>query len=261
MNTKIKALVLMLMACTFFLQVSAQDGPGTVGNKGKCNKTFKPKPNWKDSYQANGLCWCDTTFDHDLGNVKKVWYTLNGKRHSIKKICNELKKHPKYRKFKNGDPVFNDVQCGRGPANTTLDEKCCPGRTDMGSKGCKKKGKRWDINWLKGRKAFKNNNKKSSIEGQNEIELLDNNTSFVYPNPVSGNELIVEAQVPVATAVNVSIINVVGQTVLEKDFGVLKSGSVNLTIQDIKKYAPKGGIYFVRVDLGKTSTQHKIFIE
>lgn len=120
------------------------------------SQSWNPAPNWKDSYQANGFCWCDTTFDHDLDNIDSVSFVINGLKRNIRTICDELKLHPNYRAFLNGDPIFNDIQCGNGPANTALDEKCCPGRTDLtpGSSGCQITGAGWDIAWLESRAVF-----------------------------------------------------------------------------------------------------------
>ncbi len=112
-------------------------------------------PSWTDSYKANGFCWCDTTFDHNLDS-KKV--TINGTAYGVREICDELKKHPQYRRYRNGDAPYNDIQCGNGPANDAPDEAGCPGRTDLGSSGCQEKGPGWDMNWLKNRARFGANN-------------------------------------------------------------------------------------------------------
>ncbi len=121
-------------------------------------------PGWTDSYKANGFCWCDTTFDHNLAS-KKV--TINGTAYGVREICNELKKHPQYRAYRNGDAPYNDIQCGNGPANDAPDEAGCPGRTDLGSSGCQQKGPRWDMNWLKTRVRFGGNNGGNNGGGNN----------------------------------------------------------------------------------------------
>lgn len=112
---------------------------------------FNPKPNWKDSYQAEGMCWCMSTFDHEL-DTKTV--TINGKAYSVVDICDELEKHPAYRDMQNGDPAYNDIQCGNGPVNNAPDEAGCPGRVDLGPEGCDEIGPTWDMLWLASRIRF-----------------------------------------------------------------------------------------------------------
>lgn len=114
-------------------------------------QTWNPRPGWKDSYEANGFCWCQSTFDHDL-NDKKV--LINGVPYSVVDICDELEQHPQYRAFANGDPAYNDIQCGNGPFNNAADESGCPGRVDLGSAGCQTLGVHWDMDWLSSRPRF-----------------------------------------------------------------------------------------------------------
>ncbi|MEM9985516.1 MAG: hypothetical protein AAF804_10510, partial [Bacteroidota bacterium] len=38
-------------------------------------QNWNPGPGWKDSYQANGFCWCESTFDHDLDDKQVL---ING---------------------------------------------------------------------------------------------------------------------------------------------------------------------------------------
>ncbi len=109
-------------------------------------------PGWTDSFAANGFCWCNSSnFDHGIG-TKTV--TINGTNYKIIDICDELKKHPQYRAFQNGDAPYNDIQCGNGPANDAADETGCPGRTDLGPSGCNQIGPKWDMNWLQTRPRF-----------------------------------------------------------------------------------------------------------
>ena len=46
-----------------------------------------------------------------------------------------------------GNPIYNDVQCGNGPANSAGDEDYdqCPGRVDRGAAGCSIIGPKWDL--------------------------------------------------------------------------------------------------------------------
>lgn len=125
-------------------------------DKGIAIPKFMPQPGWKDSYEANGLCWCSSGFDHDLGNKSIVFYRVNGIKRNIKDVCDELKKHPQYATFRGSrDTPYNDIQCGNGPYNTAKDEGACPGRTDISSSGCAQKGPKWDLNWLQGRSRFR----------------------------------------------------------------------------------------------------------
>jgi len=107
-------------------------------------------PSWTDSFQANGFCWCNTTYDHGIGEIT---FEINGQNIPIRTICEELEKHPDYRAYQNGDAPYNDIQCGNGPPNDhdILDEQGCPGRTDLGSAGCNQIGPTWDIDWLETR--------------------------------------------------------------------------------------------------------------
>ncbi|MBQ4819516.1 Ig-like domain-containing protein [Aquimarina sp. MMG016] len=123
---------------------------------------WNPRPSWKDSYKANGYCFCDSNFDHGISN-KKV--TINGNKYSVRDICNELEKHPRYRKFRSSDIPYNDIQCGNGPANDAGDEDpdACPGRVDQGPSGCQTIGPKWDMNWLRSRPRFGGGNSRPSV--------------------------------------------------------------------------------------------------
>jgi len=79
---------------------------------------------------------------------------LNGRNYSIVDICDELRNHPNFRTERNGDPIYNDIQCGNGPANDAADEAGCPGRVDLGSGGCDEIGPRFDMAWLESRERF-----------------------------------------------------------------------------------------------------------
>ena len=142
----------------------------------------RPTPNngWKDSYKANNLCWCDSSFDHDVDNINKVSFVINGKKRNIRDICDELKKHPSYRTLRNGDPIYNDIQCGNGPANTAGDEDPdqCPGRVDKGRAGCTEIGPKWDVAWLSGRSRFDGGGNPPPPPTNNNAP----NVSFASPN-------------------------------------------------------------------------------
>ncbi|GAA4276115.1 Ig-like domain-containing protein [Aquimarina mytili] len=141
-------------------------------------------PGWTDSFAARGFCWCNSSnFDHGIG-TKTV--AINGTPYKIVDICDELKKHPLYRVFQNGDAPYNDIQCGNGPANDAPDETGCPGRTDLGPSGCNQIGPKWDMNWLKGRPRFGGdtgggNNNGPDISFNNPL----NNASYQAPATIT----------------------------------------------------------------------------
>ncbi len=110
-----------------------------------------PGPGWMDSYKANGFCWCQTNFDHGLD---KKTVEINGTDYLVKDICDELEKHPLFRAIQEGDPRYNDIQCGNGPPNDAADEEGCPGRVDKGPDGCSELGPGWDMEWLSSRERF-----------------------------------------------------------------------------------------------------------
>ncbi len=144
---------------------------------------WNPKhPSWTDSYAANGFCWCDTTFDHNLDDINVASVTINGVKRNLRDVCDELKKHPKYRAYKNGDAPYNDIQCGNGPANDAPDEAGCPGRTDLGSQGCNQKGPKFDMNWLSSRPRFgggnTNVNGTVTIKGQSINKYVSSEGGF-----------------------------------------------------------------------------------
>ncbi len=97
-----------------------------------------PGNNWADSYSVDGECYCDTTFDHNIGGV--MVDTPAGRR-TVREVCEALGPGP----GKPGHPVYNDVQCGNGPPNDAGDEDWCPGRVDQGEQGCCTAGPRWNL--------------------------------------------------------------------------------------------------------------------
>ncbi|MEM6928580.1 MAG: hypothetical protein AAF602_16710 [Myxococcota bacterium] len=97
-----------------------------------------PGPGWADSYAVDGRCYCDTTFDHAIGDV--IVETPRGPR-TVRAICDAIGAGP----GADGHPAYNDVQCGNGPPNNAGDEDWCPGRVDQGRDGCCTIGPRWDL--------------------------------------------------------------------------------------------------------------------
>lgn len=93
---------------------------------------------WGDSYSVGKRCYCDTNFDHNIGEVEVV--TKRGKM-TVKEACNLVGPGPGAK----GRPVYNTVQCGWGPASDSGDENRCPGRIEYGKEGCGHIGPKWDI--------------------------------------------------------------------------------------------------------------------
>lgn len=171
-----RKLHILTLALIFFSlsNISAQLPPGQEpGGK-----------SWADSFQANGLCWCDSTFDHDLNDINKVSYVINGAKRNIKNICDELKNHPLVRNYRSGDPIYNDIQCGNGPANTAIDETQCPGRVDLGRNGCSEIGPKWDVAWLASRPRF---------GGGGTVNQLFENGTYYIESPSLNERLITSA--------------------------------------------------------------------
>lgn len=97
-----------------------------------------PGVNWKDSYSVNGQCYCDTTYDHDAGTL--IVDTPQGQKTTFE-ICETIGPGP----GAEGNPIYNDLQCGNGPGNGALDEDVCPGRVDIGKDGCNVIGPTWNL--------------------------------------------------------------------------------------------------------------------
>lgn len=93
---------------------------------------------WADSYEINGVCYCDSSFDHDIGT--KYVPGPCGEDITVFEACALIGDGPE------GDRIYyNDIQCGNGPPNDhdILDEIWCPGRVDLGNgvqDGCADKG-------------------------------------------------------------------------------------------------------------------------
>lgn len=97
-----------------------------------------PGNNWSDSYSVDGRCYCDSTFDHAIGDIEID--TPYGVK-TVLEICEAIGPGP----GAEGNPVYNDIQCGNGPANDAGDEDWCPGRVDLGAAGCCTAGPLWDL--------------------------------------------------------------------------------------------------------------------
>lgn len=97
-----------------------------------------PADNWKDSYSVGDQCYCDSTFDHNIGGI--LVETGQGTM-TVLEACERIGPGPGAA----GRPVYNDIQCGNGPANDAGDEDYCPGRVDLEKTGCPQIGPTWKI--------------------------------------------------------------------------------------------------------------------
>lgn len=93
---------------------------------------------WKDSYSVGDRCYCDTTGDHEVDDL--LADTPLG-RITTETACAIIGPGP----GSQGNPIYNDIQCGNGPANNAGDEDYCPGRVDIGREGCTHIGPRWNF--------------------------------------------------------------------------------------------------------------------
>ena len=93
---------------------------------------------WKDSYSVGDRCYCDTTGDHDVNNLlaDTPFGTI-----TTEEACDLIGPGP----GSQGNPIYNDIQCGNGPANDAGDEDYCPGRVDIGKEGCTHIGPKWNF--------------------------------------------------------------------------------------------------------------------
>ncbi len=99
-----------------------------------------PQRSWMDSYSANGRCFVASNFDHGIADV--LVQTPAGML-TVKAVAEALGTGPGV----GNNPIYNDVQCGHGPANNAGDEDVnqCPGRVDLGAAGCSMRGPLWDL--------------------------------------------------------------------------------------------------------------------
>ncbi|CAB1117835.1 unnamed protein product [Ectocarpus sp. CCAP 1310/34] len=96
---------------------------------------------WADSYSVGSKCYMSTTFDHGIG--EELVDTPIGEM-KIRDLYDMLDKGP----GSAGHPLYNDIQCGNGPANDAADETNCPGLVMEGPEGCGQIGPMWDLSEL-----------------------------------------------------------------------------------------------------------------
>jgi len=91
---------------------------------------------WADSYSVGDQCYCDSSFDHNIADI--LVDGPNGQI-TVQQACELIGEGP----GRQGRPIYNDIQCGNGPANDAGDEDFCPGRVDIGKPGCGHIGPSW----------------------------------------------------------------------------------------------------------------------
>ena len=103
------------------------------------NPNRNPNLGWADSYSVGNRCYIHSTFDHGAGDL--VVDTPYGEM-TVYMVNQTIGAGPGIDK---ADAIYNDVQCGNGPANDVGDEIVgeCPGRVDMGGAGCGTIGYGW----------------------------------------------------------------------------------------------------------------------
>ena len=106
------------------------------------SQEWNPRPNWKDSYAVDGVCYCDSNgYDHNLDS--KSADTPIGIQNVVD-ICETIER-VMGQGSTDGRIPYNDIQCGNGPPNDAADELGCPGRVDIGPQGCDQIGPKWDL--------------------------------------------------------------------------------------------------------------------
>jgi hypothetical protein len=98
----------------------------------------KPGNGWSDSYSVGDECYCETTYDHEIADIE---VETSAGTMTVYEACTLIGPGP----GSDDRPVYNDVQCGNGPANNAGDEDYCPGRVDLGKEGCVEIGPTWKI--------------------------------------------------------------------------------------------------------------------
>ena len=125
---------------------NCSDGPVNNPNASR-NLDRIPRSAYIDSYSVAGRCYIDTTFDHGIGDIRVD--TPVGER-TIREVADAIGPGP----GRGDNPVYNDIQCGNGPANDAGDEDFdqCPGRVDIGRGGCNDIGPTWRLDLVYGRR-------------------------------------------------------------------------------------------------------------
>jgi hypothetical protein len=91
---------------------------------------------YADSVEVRGKCYCLSNFDHGIGNMAAPSGGGN-----IRQACARIGPPPS--NLRKEWRYYNDIGCGHGPPNTSIDERECPGLVGAGPSGCQHKGPRW----------------------------------------------------------------------------------------------------------------------
>ena len=97
-----------------------------------------PRASYLDSYSVGDRCYCESNFDHNIVDLRVDTSVGNI---TVREACDIIGPGPGSR----GRPLYNDIQCGNGPANDAGDEDYCPGRVDLGREGCIQIGPKWNF--------------------------------------------------------------------------------------------------------------------
>ena len=93
---------------------------------------------WANSYSVGDQCYCLSELKSGIDKypieTPLGWMT-------VKDACAMLGQGPGVV----GNPVYNDVQCGNGPPGNETNENICPGRVDVGRRGCGQIGPKWNF--------------------------------------------------------------------------------------------------------------------
>ena len=130
-----------------------------------------PNIKWASSYVANGKCFIDSDFSTNSFGSAPIKSNSSGLS-TVEDIYRMLINDPRYRPRTTTDIVYNDLQCGNGPAIQESNESKdggCPGRLDSGIRGCSMVGPRWDLDFQVEQTIVKNAIEPSDIELQSDI--------------------------------------------------------------------------------------------
>lgn len=100
---------------------------------------------WADSYSIGGNCYCQSTYDHGIGDIAVPG--PDGKEITVLEACALVGTGPETIGTEKRI-YYNTVQCGHGPMNNNGDEQACPGRVDLGKgnpSGCSTIGPKWNF--------------------------------------------------------------------------------------------------------------------
>eukprot|EP00172_Hildenbrandia_rubra_P000999 Plantae.Rhodophyta-Hildenbrandia_rubra.ctg15954.p1 GENE.Plantae.Rhodophyta-Hildenbrandia_rubra.ctg15954~~Plantae.Rhodophyta-Hildenbrandia_rubra.ctg15954.p1 ORF type:complete len:296 (-),score=46.77 Plantae.Rhodophyta-Hildenbrandia_rubra.ctg15954:877-1764(-) len=185
---------------------------------------YIPSASWADSYSVDGECYCRTTYDHAIGPV--LVDTPAGNK-TVLEVCKAIGKGPG---AKEDTPVYNDVQCGNGPANDAGDETACPGRVDLGEDGCGDIGPRWNLS------MFVNALPETGVEGMDLRENDENdeeNLTVEIPGAFDADKFVIRRGGDLQDTEDADgeehLSHVGNDAMVEYNVSVLETGTYNCT--------------------------------